>query len=51
MGKAKNILIVIVVVLSIACILLAILSSVSADTLVVFLGVALLVLSAAMLQK
>jgi hypothetical protein len=51
MGKVKNILIAIVVVLSIACILLAILSSVSVDTLIVFLGVALLVLSATMLQK
>ncbi len=51
MSRAKQICVTVAVLLSIASILLAILSTVSADTLIVLLGVGLLVLSAAILQK
>jgi hypothetical protein len=51
MNRGKGICIAVAVVLSIVSILLAILSTVSAQTTIVLLGVALLVLSAGVLQK
>ena len=51
MSRGKGICVAVAVVLSIASILLAILSTVSAETTTVLLGVALLVLSAGVLQK
>jgi hypothetical protein len=51
MSRTKQICVMVAVLLSIASILLAILSTISADTLIVLLGVGLLVLSAAILQK
>jgi hypothetical protein len=51
MSKGKGICVAVAVVLSIVSILLAILSTVSPETTIVLLGVGLLVLSAAVLQK
>jgi hypothetical protein len=51
MNRGKGICIAVAIVLSIVSILLAILSTVSAQTTIVLLGVALLVLSAGVLQK
>ena len=51
MSRGKGICVAVAVVLSIVSILLAILSTVSAQTTIVLLGGALLVLSAGVLQK
>ena len=51
MSRAKQICVAVAVVLSIVSILLAVLSTVSADTIFVLLGVGLLVLSAGVIQK
>ena len=51
MNRGKGICVAVAVVLGIVSILLAILSTVSAQTTIVLLGVALLVLSAGVLQK
>jgi hypothetical protein len=51
MNRGRGICVAVVVVLSIVSILLAILNTVSAQTTIVLLGVALLVLSAGVLQK
>ncbi len=51
MRTSKNLLITVSVILSIAAIVLAFLKTVSAETSVVFLGVGVLVLAAAALQK
>lgn len=51
MSRGKQICVAAAVVLSIASILLAILSTVSPQTTIVLLGVGLLVTSAAVLQK
>jgi hypothetical protein len=51
MSRPKLILIAVAVVMSIASIMLAILSTVSPETTIVFLGIGLLVISAALLQK
>ena len=51
MSRGKGICVAVAVVLGIVSILLAILNTVSAQTTIVLLGVALLVLSAGVLQK
>lgn len=51
MSRTKQICVMVAVVLSIASIVLAIFRTVSAETTIVFLGVGLLVISAAILQK
>lgn len=51
MSRAKQICVTVAVILSIASIVLAILRTVPAETTITFLGIALLVLSAAILQK
>lgn len=51
MSRPKQILISVAVVMSIASIILAILSTVSPETTIVLLGIGLLVISAAALQK
>ena len=51
MSRAKQMCVAVAVVLSITSIILVILSTVSAETNIVLLGVGLLVLSAAILQK
>jgi len=51
MSRGKQICVTVAVVLSIASILLAILTIVSPETTIVLLGVGLLVISAAILQK
>jgi hypothetical protein len=51
MSRIKQICVVVAVVLSIASIVLAIFNTVSLETTIVLLGVGLLVLSAAIIQK
>jgi hypothetical protein len=51
MSRTKQICVAIAVVMSIASTVLAILRTVSPETTIVFLGIALLVISAAILQK
>jgi 1,4-dihydroxy-2-naphthoate octaprenyltransferase len=51
MSRTKQICVSTAVVLSIASIVLAILRTVSAETTIVFLGIGLLVICAAILQK
>jgi hypothetical protein len=51
MSRTKQICVAVAVILSIASIVLAILRTVSAETTIVFLGIGLLVISAAILQK
>lgn len=51
MSRIKQICVAVVVILSIASIVLAIFRTVSAETTIVFLGVGLLVMCAAVLQK
>ncbi len=51
MSRAKQICVAIAVILGIASIVMAILNTVSLTTVVVLLGVGLLVLSAAVLQR
>ena len=51
MRRPKNIMVAMAVVMSVVSIILAILRTVSPETTIVFLGVGLLVLSAAVIQK
>jgi 1,4-dihydroxy-2-naphthoate octaprenyltransferase len=51
MSMGKQVCVMVAVVLSIVSIVLAILGTVSAQTSIVFLGIGLLVISAAILQK
>ncbi len=51
MSRPRNAMILLVVLLGIASIVLAVTNAVSTETVLIFLGVGLLVLSAAVLQK